>query len=90
VRVLEQLVDAATSVGANLEEAAGGQSKADFVAKMCIARKEARESRYWLRVIITCFDPWRAPLSPLLQESTEILAIVAAIVRKASSNPRRG
>jgi four helix bundle protein len=49
-RILIQLVDSATSIGANLEEAAGGQSKADFIAKACVARKEAREARYWLRV----------------------------------------
>src|SRR4030067_1940290 len=46
-----QLLDAATSIGANVEEATGGFSKKDFTFKMGIALKEARESNYWLRLI---------------------------------------
>lgn len=89
-RLLLQLVDASTAVGANLEEAAAGQSKADFIAKVCIARKEAREARYWLRVIVACYEPCRPALLPLIGEGTELLAIISAIVRKARSNPGRG
>ena len=40
-----------TSIGANVEEAQAGQSKADFISKIAIALKEARETRYWLRLI---------------------------------------
>nr|CUM58974.1 conserved protein of unknown function [Planktothrix agardhii] len=40
-----------TSIGANVEEALGGQSKADFIAKLPIAYKEARETSYWLRLL---------------------------------------
>ncbi len=50
--VILQLLDAGTSVGANLEEAVAGQSKADFVHKNSISLKEARESNYWLRLIL--------------------------------------
>lgn len=46
-----QLLRSATSVGANIHEAQGGQSKADFIAKLSIACKEAHESAYWLRLI---------------------------------------
>ncbi len=46
-----QLLRSGTSVGANIEEAQAGQSKADFTAKMSIARKEARETHYWLRLL---------------------------------------
>ena len=46
-----ELLDAATSIGANIEEAAGGFSKKDFTYKMGVALKEARESNYWLRLI---------------------------------------
>ena len=49
--VIGQLLDAGTSVGANLEEAEAGQSKRDFIHKNAIALKEARESAYWLRLI---------------------------------------
>ena len=46
-----QLLRSGTSVGANIEEAQAGQSKADFTAKMSIARKEARETLYWLKLL---------------------------------------
>ncbi|WP_367280371.1 four helix bundle protein [Sulfuricaulis sp.] len=46
-----QLLRSATSVGANIEEAGAGQSRRDFISKLSIARKEANESRYWLRLM---------------------------------------
>ncbi len=46
-----QLLRSATSIGANVCEAGAGQTKKDFIAKMAIAYKEARETRYWLRLI---------------------------------------
>ena len=46
-----QLVRAGTSIGANVEEAQAGQSRADFICKISIALKEARETCYWLRVL---------------------------------------
>src|SRR5580765_6742473 len=50
--LIYQLLKAGTSIGANLEEAQGGQSKPDFISKNAIALKEARESNYWLRLIL--------------------------------------
>src|SRR4051794_16571595 len=50
-RLADQLLDAGTSVGANLEEAEAAQSKPDFIAKCRISLKEARETLYWLRLI---------------------------------------
>ncbi len=47
----KQLLRSATSIGANVEEANAGQSKKDFIAKMSIASKEARETKYWLRLL---------------------------------------
>ncbi len=41
-----------TSIGANAEEAVGGQSKADFISKISIAYKEARETKYWIRLLV--------------------------------------
>ncbi len=49
--ISKQLLRSATSVGANVEEALAGQTRKDFIAKMSIASKEARESRYWLRLL---------------------------------------
>src|SRR6188472_847264 len=45
-----QLLAAGTSVGSNYEEASAGQTKADFIAKLAVSRKESRESLYWLRL----------------------------------------
>lgn len=47
----KQLLRSGTSIGANVEEALAGISKKDFIAKMSISSKEARETRYWLRLI---------------------------------------
>jgi four helix bundle protein len=79
---MHQLVKAATSVGANVEEADGAESKRDFAHKLSIARKEARETRYWLRLIrasIAENDEWTS----LLRESEEIARILSAIIRSA-------
>lgn len=48
----KQLLRSGTSIGANLEETMGGQSKKDFLAKITIAYKEARETHYWIRLLI--------------------------------------
>src|SRR2546428_13799501 len=47
-----QILRCGTSIGANLEEATAGQTKPDFIAKVSISRKEARESVYWLRLFV--------------------------------------
>ena len=51
IEVAKQLVRSATSVGANVHEADGAESHADFIHKIKVARKEALESRFWLRLI---------------------------------------
>ena len=47
----KQMLRSGTSIGANIQEAQAAQSKADFVSKMSIASKEARETKYWLRLL---------------------------------------
>jgi four helix bundle protein len=49
--ISKQLLKSGTSIGANIEEASASQSKKEFIAKMSIASKEARETRYWLRLL---------------------------------------
>ena len=49
--ISKQVLRSATSIGANIEEAIGGQSKRDFLAKISISLKEARETRYWLKLL---------------------------------------
>src|SRR6188474_971089 len=47
----KQLLKSGTSIGANVEEAMAGQTRKDFITKLSIASKEARETRYWLRLL---------------------------------------
>ena len=78
-----QLLDSGTSVGSNMEEAHAGESRADFISKCGVALKEARESRYWLRVIAECRAVDKPPFLPLVQEATDIIAILTTIRKKA-------
>lgn len=83
-----QLLRAGTSIGANVEEAQGGQSRADFISKYAIARKEARETRYWLRLLVATGFADDDLTSPLIQESNELIAILTAIIKKAETNKK--
>ena len=84
--LIRQLLNAGTSVGANLEEAQAGQSKPDFISKNAISLKEARESNYWLRLILATNkfqDKIEKGIQELIEESDEIAKIVAAIIVSA-------
>ena len=88
--IAPQLLNAGTSIGANLEEATGGQTKADFIAKVCIALKEAREARFWLRLIsMSGLLPADTVKADLL-EANELVAILVTIIRNARSSSDRG
>ena len=78
-----QLLRAGTSVGANVEEGRAGQSKADFVSKYSIARKEAREAMYWLRMFGASKLLDEANGRPLIKESDELISILTAIIKKS-------
>jgi four helix bundle protein len=75
-----QLLKSSTSIGANIEEALGGYSKADFAAKMAISYKEARETSYWLRLMVVGDYLTEAEAKPLLADVNEIIRILAAIL----------
>jgi len=83
--ISKQLLRSATSIGANIEEALAGQSKKDFVHKMSIASKEARETRYWLKLLNKSslvninFDRY-------LTEIDSIISILIKIVKTSSSS----
>ena len=79
----KQLLRSGTSIGANVEEATAAQSKKDFIAKMSIALKEARETNYWLRLLKrTGF----IKKDNLINESSEIMNILGAIIRTSRKN----
>lgn len=83
LRVIKyQLIKAATSIGANYEEAQAGSSKADFINKVNISLKEAREANYWLRMMNALEDE-KEELLVIIKESNEIKNILGAIVKNA-------
>ncbi len=79
----KQLLESATSVGANVEEAIGGASRRDFANKMSIALKEARETHYWLRLIRDAQVLDESRLAPIVQEALEVKKILSATVKSA-------
>ena len=86
--IIHQLLKAGTSVGANLEEAQAGQTKPDFISKNSISLKEARESNYWLRLILATnnFDEKvNQGIEELKNESMEIAKIIASILVTAQN-----
>jgi four helix bundle protein len=81
----KQLLRSGTSVGANIEEAIGGQSKADFFAKLTIAYKEARESKYWIKLLRDSDYLTLEQSDDLLKDVEELLRIIGSI-QKAIRN----
>ncbi len=80
--VRRQLCKSGTSVGANLEEADGSLTLNDFVHKVDIAFKEAKETRYWLRIIIDRRLITKNAVSPHYEESVELIKILSTIIFK--------
>ncbi|HEY4786196.1 MAG TPA: four helix bundle protein [Bacteroidales bacterium] len=79
----KQLLRSRTSIGANIEEAIGGISKKDFVAKMQISYKETRESRYWLRLLHDSGFLSTNDYEKLLSSCDELLRIISAILKSS-------
>lgn len=77
----KQFLRSGTSIGANVEEAIGGQSDKDFYAKLNIVYKEARETQYWIRLLkdTDYFDVPQA--TSLLNDCEEILKITGTIIK---------
>jgi four helix bundle protein len=81
---VKQLVRASGSVGANYIEANEALSKKDFVMRIKISRKEAKESRFFLRLVFTDADAGlETSRAVLIQEATELMNIFGTIVRKS-------
>ena len=84
--IIYQLTKASSSIGANYDEAQGASSKNDFIAKVAIAHREAKESHYWLRIIKGSELDSGEELDYLIQESLEIRNILGSIVGKVRKN----
>ncbi|HVW04611.1 MAG TPA: four helix bundle protein [Vicinamibacterales bacterium] len=80
-----QVLAAGTSIGANLEEAKGCQSRRDIAAKFSIALKEARETVYWLRLLCATELIDQATIAPLLREANELVSILTVAQRRLTA-----
>lgn len=80
---VKQLIRSSGSVGANYIEANEALGKKDFLMRIRISRKEAKESRYWLRLLHVVDPVLNKQREALIQESTELMNIFGAILRKS-------
>ncbi|MEK7213098.1 MAG: four helix bundle protein [Patescibacteria group bacterium] len=80
--IISQLVRAGTSIGANYCEADDAESKKDFIHKLGICKKEARETKYWLRMVAISAPELRDEAAKLWQEAKELNLIFNAIIIK--------
>ncbi|MCP4602093.1 MAG: four helix bundle protein [Proteobacteria bacterium] len=81
-----QLLRSGTSIGANVEEGQAGQSRLDFISKLSIACKEARETHYWLRLLAATDLIQGHRLSDLIDEADQLIAILTTIIKKTREN----
>lgn len=84
IELISQAVRASGSIGANYIEANESLSKKDFINRIKICRKEAKESRYWLGLIASAEADMKKEIDGLMQESTELMNIFGAILQKNS------
>ena len=84
----KQLIRSGTSIGANINEAQAGQSKRDFIAKMSIASKESRESKYWIDLLIKTdyLNINENHVKSLLNDIEEIVKLLTSIVKSSQEN----
>lgn len=81
-----QLVRSATSIGANYHEANGASSKKDFRNKIYICKKEAKETKYWLQLILESNPEAKDNICKIIQESQEFIFIFSKIISTINKN----
>lgn len=82
----KQLLKSGTSIGANIEEAIGASSKKDFIYKLSIAYKEARETSYWIRLLEATGDIPIGSAIKLLDESQQLERLLVSILKTSKLN----
>lgn len=77
----KQVLKSGTSIGVNIEEAVGAQSRKDFKAKLTISYKEARETHYWLRLLRDSQKVDEQLAESMLNDCEELLKIIGSIIK---------
>ncbi len=85
-RLIDQVVRSGTSIGANYREANAGESPRDFKHKINISFKEAKETRYWLDILVASNSNFKQSLLPIRQESDELARIFGKAVSTCKQN----
>jgi four helix bundle protein len=81
IELVSQLIRASSSVGANYKEANDSTTKKDFYHRIGICRREAKESKYWLELLLHANQKFREKIEPLVDESLQLARIFASIVK---------
>jgi four helix bundle protein len=84
-KLIDQVIRSGTSMGSNYREANETETKKDFKYRLRICRKEGKETVYWLQLIIEANPDFEDRIKPLLQETTELVKIFAAILEKCKN-----
>ncbi len=84
--LINQIVKSSTSIGANYCEADSAESRNDFIHKIGICKKEAKETRYWIRIIVKANFELEEKAKPLWQEANELFYIFTAIVKNTKNH----
>lgn len=84
----KQFLRSGTSIGANVEESIGGQSDADFVAKLSVAYKEARETLYWIRLLKATDYLTETQSQSLQNDAEELCRILSKILTTTKERMR--
>ncbi|MDR1729420.1 MAG: four helix bundle protein [Prevotellaceae bacterium] len=82
----KQLLKSGTSAGANIEEGAAGQSKKDFISKLSVSLKEAKETHYWLRLLHRCEYLDKKMFDSIIKDCDEIIVILTSILKTSRKN----
>lgn len=82
----KQLLRSGTSIGANVEEGIAGQSKKDFISKLSISLKEAKETHYWLRLLAECEYLEQKMFESMLADCNEIIILLTRILQTSRRN----
>lgn len=84
--IFNQFLRSGTSIGANIEEALGGISRKEFIMKLTISYKEARETLYWLRLMVETNYIEPSQSKDLINDCVELIKILSAIIKTSKDS----
>ena len=86
IPILDQLIRSGTSIGANYLEANNASSKKDFTNKIFICKKESEETKYWLKILLSCYSSEEKSINVLYDECRQLNLIFQKIIATIKNN----